>query len=138
MNKLSLLCLSGLVCSLASLGAKAENFAYGEALQKSIYFYEAQEAGPKPSWNRVPWRGDSVPDDGADVGLDLRGGWFDAGDHVKFGFPMAASTSLLAWGLVDYRDAYAQSGQLTHMLNNLRFVNDYFINARAFRRSSQR
>jgi endoglucanase len=102
---------------------------YGEALQKSIYFYEAQQAGPLPAWNRVPWRADSTPTDGADVGVDLRGGWFDAGDHVKFGFPMASSTSLLAWGVVDYRDAYAQSGQLTHMLNNLRFVNDYFIKA---------
>src|ERR1044072_4050440 len=32
-------------------------FNYGEALQKSIWFYEAQISGPKPSWNRVSWRG---------------------------------------------------------------------------------
>lgn len=113
------------------LGATASVNAqqYGEALQKSLLFYEAQQAGPLPDWNRVEWRGDSVPDDGADVGLDLRGGWFDAGDHVKFGFPMAATTTLLAWGGVDYRQAYEQSGQMEHLLNNLRFVNDYFINA---------
>jgi endoglucanase len=67
--------------------------------------------------------------DGADVGRDLRGGWYDAGDHVKFGFPMAASVTLLAMGAVEYRSAYVQSGQLTHLLNNLRFVNDYFIKA---------
>ncbi|MDO6747026.1 glycoside hydrolase family 9 protein [Gilvimarinus sp. 1_MG-2023] len=109
--------------------ASAQEQNYGEALQKSIYFYESQQAGPLPEWNRVPWRGDSTPDDGADVGLDLRGGWFDAGDHVKFGFPMAATTTLLAWGGVDYRQAYEDSGQLQHLLNNLRFVNDYFINA---------
>ena len=48
-----------------------------------------RSAGPKPAWNRVSWRGDSALNDGADVGLDLTGGWFDAGDHVKFGFPMA-------------------------------------------------
>lgn len=112
-----------------SASASVNAHQYGEALQKSLLFYEAQQAGPLPEWNRVAWRGDSVPDDGSDVGLDLRGGWFDAGDHVKFGFPMAATTTLLAWGGVDYREAYEQSGQLPHLLNNLRFVNDYFINA---------
>ncbi|MEO1337767.1 MAG: glycoside hydrolase family 9 protein, partial [Myxococcota bacterium] len=104
-------------------------FNYGEALQKSIYFYEAQQAGVLPSWNRVPWRGDAVVNDGSDVGLDLSGGWFDAGDHVKFGFPMAATATMLAWGAVDYRSAYQQAGQLDDLMRNLRFVNDYFIAA---------
>jgi endoglucanase len=107
----------------------AAPFNYGEALQKSIYFYEAQQAGKLPAWNRVKWRGDSVLMDGADVGINLSGGWYDAGDHVKFGFPMASSATMLAWGVVDYRTGYAGSGQLDEMLNNLRFVNDYFIAA---------
>ena len=38
-------------------------FAYGEALQKSIWFYEAQVSGDKPTWNRVAWRGDSFMND---------------------------------------------------------------------------
>ncbi len=104
-------------------------FNYAEALQKSIWFYEAQQSGRLPEWNRVNWRGDAALNDGADVGLDLSGGWFDAGDHVKFGFPMAFSATMLAWGAVEYRDAYERSGQLPHLLNNLRFVNDYFIAA---------
>lgn len=72
------------------LAAPAIN--YTEALQKSLFFYEAQQSGKKPAWNRVSWRGDSALTDGADVGLDLTGGWYNAGDHVKFGFPMAFST----------------------------------------------
>ncbi len=104
-------------------------FNYGEALQKSLFFYEAQQSGVLPDWNRVTWRGDSGLNDGSDVGRNLTGGWYDAGDHVKFGFPMAASATLLAMSAVEYRAAYAQSGQLTHLLNNLRFVNDYFIRA---------
>ncbi len=115
--------------AITSVTALAQNQNYGEALQKSIYFYESQQSGNIPAWNRVPWRAEATPTDGQDVGLDLRGGWFDAGDHVKFGFPMASTTTLLAWSVVDYRDAYAGSGQLQHMLNNLRYVNDYFINA---------
>jgi endoglucanase len=107
----------------------AATYNYAEALQKSLFFYEAQQSGPKPSWSRVSWRGNSGMSDGSDVGLDLTGGWYDAGDHVKFGFPMAGATTMLAWGAVDYRSAYTASGQLPYLLNNLRFVNDYFIKA---------
>src|ERR1700755_2153768 len=62
--------------SFPRTGALAQSqFNYGEALQKSIWFYEAQISGPKPTWSRVSWRADSTPNDGADVGVDLRGGW---------------------------------------------------------------
>lgn len=115
--------------SLATTHFSYADVNYGEALQKSIYFYEAQQAGQLPEWNRVEWRADSVLNDGADAGVDLTGGWFDAGDHVKFGFPMAASATMLAWGVIEYPEAYEQSGQMAHIKNNLRFVADYFLNA---------
>jgi endoglucanase len=102
-------------------------FNYGEALQKAIYFYECQQSGPLPSWNRVAWRGPSCLHDGADAGKDLSGGWFDAGDHVKFNFPMAASLTMLCWGVAENRDAYEKSGQLIHVLNNIRFTAEYLI-----------
>ena len=70
-------------------------FNYAEALQKSFLFYEAQRAGELPEDNRIPWRGDSTLTDGKDVGRDLSGGYFDAGDNVKFGFPMAASMTMI-------------------------------------------
>lgn len=108
---------------------QGSSFNYGEALQKAVWFYEAQISGTKPSWSRVSWRGDSALADGADVGQDLTGGWFDAGDHIKFGFAMASSAAMLAWGGVEYRQAYENSGQLQHLLNNLRVANDYFIKA---------
>src|SRR6185295_10643663 len=114
--------------SFPRTGALAQSqFNYGETLQKSIWFYEAQISGAKPSWNRVSWRGNSAMTDGSDVGRDLTGGWFDAGDHVKFNFAMASSATMLAWGGVEYRPAYQQSGQLPHLLNNLRVATDYFI-----------
>ncbi len=131
-RKLGLILAAVLAASTFSAiqpAAAAPPYNYAEALQKSIWFYEAQQSGPKPAWNRVSWRGNSAMNDGSDVGLNLTGGWFDAGDHVKFGFPMASTTTMLAWGAVEYRSAYQASGQLTHLLNNLRFVNDYFIKA---------
>ena len=100
---------------------------YGEALQKSILFYEAQQTGKLPEWNRFPWRGNSTPYDGADVGLDLTGGWVDAGDNVKFNFPLAFSVVNLAWGGVEYYDAYQSSGQLEHLSQNIRWATDYLL-----------
>lgn len=102
---------------------------YGEALQKSILFYEAQQAGKLPEWNRVPWRNDSTLNDGADVGVDLSGGWLDAGDNVKFNYPMSNGVTTLAWGGIEYYDAYEQSGQLSHLVQNLKWVTDYLLNA---------
>jgi endoglucanase len=109
--------------------ARAQSFNYAEALQKSEFFYEAQRSGPLPANKRITWRGDSGLRDGADVGRDLTGGWYDAGDHVKFGFPMAGSTTMLAWGLVEYRQGYVAAGQLDFALANLRWATDYFIKA---------
>jgi chitodextrinase len=117
-----------LLLATLPLPAKAA-FNYGEALQKSLYFYEAQRAGRMPADNRVPWRGDATLTDGADIGVDLSGGWFDAGDHVKFGFPMAYSTTMLAWSAVEYRDAYVRSGQLDALLGSLRWATDFFLKA---------
>jgi len=130
-TKTRLLCTAITMATMSLYGGQAAaiDVNYGKALQSSIYFYEAQQAGKLPSWNRVEWRADSVLNDGADVGVDLSGGWFDAGDHVKFGFPMAASATVLAWGVLENPEAYEQTGQMVHIKNNLRFVADYFMAA---------
>jgi endoglucanase len=113
----------------AHASPKATTFNYGEALQDAIYFYEEQSSGPKPSWNRVPWIGNSAMNDGSDVGLDLTGGWYDAGDHVKFGLPMAYSVTVLDWGLIQYKNAYVQDGQYQYLLNNIKWATDYLLKA---------
>ncbi|NUT50327.1 MAG: endoglucanase [Saccharothrix sp.] len=107
----------------------APAFNYGEALQKSIWFYDAQRSGDLPADNRVNWRGDSALRDGSDVGLDLSGGFYDAGDHVKFGLPFGATMTMLAWGAVENRDAYENSGQLRYLLSNLKWGTDWIIKA---------
>ncbi|KAG7169951.1 Endoglucanase E-4-like 14, partial [Homarus americanus] len=81
-------------------------YDYSQLLCMSFVFYEAQRSGPLPADQRVTWRGDSALDDGSDVGHDLAGGYYDAGDHVKFGFPMAYTATVLAWGLIDFADGY--------------------------------
>ena len=103
------------------------DYNYGEALQKSILFYELQRSGKLPEGTRTNWRGDSCLNDGQDAGLDLSGGWFDAGDNVKFNLPMAYTTAMLGWSVYEDLDAYEESGQLKYQLNNIRYACDYFI-----------
>jgi len=125
-SRLVAACLA-LFAALFATQLSAQQFNYGEALQKSLFFYEAQRSGDLPANNRVNWRGDSGMQDGGTI--DLTGGWYDAGDHVKFGLPMAASATMLAWGLVDYRSAYTSTGQLDTALDQLKWATDYFIKA---------
>ena len=107
---------------------KPGKYDYGEVLKLSILFYEAQRSGMLPKNNRVEWREDSALDDQGG-GNDLTGGWYDAGDYVKFGFPMASSATVLAWGLVEYKEAYEAAGQYDQMLKSIKWATDYFIKA---------
>lgn len=102
-------------------------YNYGAVLQASLLFYEAQRAGKLPVNNRIGWRGDSMLMDKGEKGEDLTGGYFDAGDYVKFGFPMASFTTLLAWGALDYKDAYEKAGEFNNVLQAIRWSTDYFI-----------
>ncbi len=104
-------------------------FNYLTALQKSLFFYEAQRSGKLPSSNRVKWRGDSALEDGKAEGVDLSGGYYDAGDHVKFGLPMAGTLTLLAWGGVEYGATYEAAGLKPRLLEAIRWGTDFLLKA---------
>ncbi len=81
---------------------------YTEVLGLSLQFYEAQRSsGP---FTLVYWREAAGLSDGSDVGVDLSGGWFDAGDGVKFNLPMAYSVTMLNWSIIAFGDAYLGQG----------------------------
>ncbi|KAJ8307306.1 hypothetical protein KUTeg_015390 [Tegillarca granosa] len=101
-------------------------YNYGEALGLSILFYDAQRSGRLPANNPIPWRGDSAVNDG-DNGIDLSGGWYDAGDHVKFNLPMSSASTILLWGLEKWKDAYEAAGQLDMMYDMIRWPLEYFL-----------
>ena len=44
--------------------------------------------------NRIDWIGDSGLEDGIEGNLDLSKGIYDAGDLVKFGFPMGFTATV--------------------------------------------
>ncbi|GKB33551.1 endoglucanase 2-like protein [Tanacetum coccineum] len=49
--------------------------------------------------NEISWR-DSALTDGKEVKLDLRKGMYDAGDHMKSGFLMAYTSTILSWAIL--------------------------------------
>jgi len=100
---------------------------YLEVLPLSLKFYEAQRAsGPFPT---VTWRKAGGLSDGQDVGRDLSGGWFDAGDHVKFNLPMSYSASMLNWGIISFPNSYVQTNSLEYAKDQVKYALDYFIQA---------
>ena len=113
---------------LVSLVTAAEsNFNYAEALQKSLYFYEAQQSGTLSPNNRVEWRGAACLMDGQDIGRDLSGGWFDAGDHWTANLTMSFAAMTLAWSAIEQPDGWLKTGQMDELLESLIQVNRYFL-----------
>ena len=134
-------CKKALACSLSafmvatgvsfpSLKADAAGgYNYGDALAKSLLFYQLQESGKlsDETLSRTNWRADSGLKDGSDFNLDLTGGWYDAGDNVKFNLPMAYSSMVLGWSYLNNPEAYQKSGQAKWMLHDIKWANDYFV-----------
>ncbi|CAA2965736.1 endoglucanase 6-like [Olea europaea subsp. europaea] len=104
---------------------------YGEALTKSILFFEAQRSGYLPSNQRIQWRGNSGLRDGKINGVDLVGGYHDAGDNVKFGLPMAFTITMMSWSLIEYGRQMAAGGELNNALDAIKWGTDYLIKAHA-------
>ncbi|CAI6001926.1 unnamed protein product [Closterium sp. NIES-65] len=61
--------------------------------------------------------------------VDLTKGYYDSGDNVKYGLPMAFTVTTLAWSVVEYGSTLAAQGQLDHALDAIRWGTDFFISA---------
>lgn len=129
---------------------------YRDALTKSILFFEGQRSGKLPSNQRISWRRDSGLSDGAamhvcifslysplffglfsfclltwawkwKMQVDLVGGYYDAGDNVKFGFPMAFTTTMLSWSVIEFGGL--MKGELQNAKTAIRWATDYLLKA---------
>lgn len=59
--------------------------------------------------------------------MDLVGGYYDAGDNVKFGLPMAFTTTLLAWSVIEFGDS--MHGETENARAAIRWSTDYLLKA---------
>ncbi|MGN1403413.1 MAG: glycoside hydrolase family 9 protein [Ruminococcus sp.] len=120
----AVLAFTGTAAAVPTVMVTAEpnsEYNYGEALQKSMFFYEVQQCGELPEWNEVTWRADAMTND------YVPGGWFDAGDHLKFTLTNAYAATMLGWGLLEYSDGVEKCGQTEMYENNLQFALDYLV-----------
>ncbi|KAF9483953.1 glycoside hydrolase family 9 protein [Pholiota conissans] len=105
------------------------NPAWANLLGDLIYFYDEQRSGTLPSTNRVPWRNDSLILEGLDVGIDLTGGFYDAGDFSKDTFPLSFVLMSLCWGATDFGKGYDLANQTAYLDDTLRWGLDWLIKA---------
>ena len=75
----------------AADSSKSVNEQWSNLLGNALYFFDIQRSGQLPPNFRVDWRNDSVLGDGKDVGIDLSGGFFDAGNYIKVRFFLVAT-----------------------------------------------
>lgn len=61
--------------------------------------------------------------------VDLTGGYYDAGDNIKFGFPMAFTTTMLSWSVIDF--GKTMGPELGNALKAVRWGTDYLLKATA-------
>ena len=107
--------------SIFKLDGKWDFNEYQESLRLAPYFFEANESGKRQAGNRVKWRtGDAFTSDGKDVGKDLSGGHFDAGDHLLTAMGEGYCFSDVAMTMHLYKDVYQKTNQWQYYENSLR------------------
>ncbi|XP_062232491.1 endoglucanase 15-like [Phragmites australis] len=117
------------IASMVRMACGGGGHDYGMALRKSILYFEAQRSGVLPPNQRVPWRASSGLFDGKANGVDLVGGYYDAGDNVKFGLPMAFTVTMMSWSILEYGKQMAAAGELRNAMDAIKWGTDYFIKA---------
>ncbi|KAI7750757.1 hypothetical protein M8C21_013059, partial [Ambrosia artemisiifolia] len=106
---------------------RAASHNYRDALTKSILFFEGQRSGRLPPNQRMTWRRNSGLSDGSAMKVDLVGGYYDAGDNIKFGFPMAFTTTMLSWSVLEFGGM--MKSELGNAKTAIRWATDYLLKA---------
>ncbi|KAJ0453629.1 putative cellulase [Helianthus annuus] len=126
---LLLLTLSSATATATFRHRRTASHNYRDALTKSILFFEGQRSGRLPPNQRMTWRRNSGLSDGSAMKVDLVGGYYDAGDNVKFGFPMAFTTTMLSWSVLEFGGM--MKSELGNAKTAIRWATDYFLKATA-------
>ncbi|XP_041004323.1 endoglucanase 9-like [Juglans microcarpa x Juglans regia] len=111
--------------SFLVLASVQGNPNYKDALAKSILFFQGQRSGMLPKTQQITWRSNSGLSDGQLANVDLTGGYYDAGDNIKFNFPMAFTTTMLSWSTLEY--GKRMGPELQNARASIRWATDYLL-----------
>jgi uncharacterized protein YjdB/uncharacterized protein YcfL len=109
--------------------AQTKEYNFAKLLQYSLYFYDANMCGNLQGESLTTWRSNCHTKDTFTYNgktYDATGGFHDAGDHVKFGLPMAYSMTMLGLGYYEFGEAYDELGQTGHLQTITDYGCDYF------------
>lgn len=59
--------------------------------------------------------------------VDLTGGYYDAGDNVKYGLPLAFTVTTLAWTALAFKPELQSAKELEHVHEAIRWGTDYLL-----------
>ncbi|PHU20039.1 hypothetical protein BC332_11190 [Capsicum chinense] len=86
------------------------------------------EAGQFVENSLIRFRGNSGMNDGnSSEHLDLVGGFYDAGNNIKFSFTTAYTVSLLSWTVIEYHEKYDHIGELDHVKDIIKWGSLYLL-----------
>ncbi len=145
--------LSTIFSLIPNVKAQENQYNYAEALQLSLYFYDANRCGSGISGSAITWRKDchtydarlpldtqntnlpqdfidkykNILDSDGDGLIDVSGGFHDAGDHIKCAQTNGFSLATLNLGLYEFSDAYRDTKTLNHIEAILKNFCDYII-----------
>lgn len=57
------------------------------------------------------------------------GGYYDAGDNVKYGMPMAFTITTLSWAAIFYQKELESAGEMENVRCAIRWGTDYLLKA---------
>lgn len=61
------------------------------------------------------------------VRRNLVGGFYDAGDAIKFNFPASFAMTMLSWSVIEYSAKYEAAGELAHVKELIKWGADYLL-----------
>ncbi|RHN78317.1 putative cellulase [Medicago truncatula] len=61
--------------------------------------------------------------------VDLVGGYYDAGDNLKLGFPMAFTITMLSWSTIEFKDKLEKTNEYKNALSAIKWGADYLMKA---------
>ncbi len=135
---------------------KGEQGLWARALQMALWFFNVNKSGEGVYCTDVQWRGEAHgsdghfkldPDDPNGVNMsasyieryrnafdpdgkgevDLSGGYYDAGDYIKFAMTTGFMASTIAWSMFEFPEAFYNTGLDGEALDQITWAADWFM-----------